>query len=70
MRPPDIEFDLVHQRLQAVELSFWPQVAHESDLDVFAINVAIKVEQVNFQYAFGFAAANRWAIPKIDDTVI
>src|SRR5260370_30391625 len=68
--PPHIEIDLLRQRLHAVELSFRSEIPHESHFDIFAINVAIKVEQINFQHALRFSASNGWSITKIDDAVI
>jgi len=40
----DVKCDLTGERIDIVEFLFRPQVAHELHLDIFAINVAIKVE--------------------------
>ena len=39
-----VKYDLTGERIDIVEFLFRPQVAHELHLDIFAINVAIKVE--------------------------
>jgi len=65
-----IELDLPNQRFQAVELSFRSEIAHKADFNIFAINIAIEIEQVNFQHALGFSAADRGPITEIDDPVM
>src|SRR5439155_20567658 len=63
-----IAFDLVHERIDIFEFLLWPEIANEAQLKILAVNIAVEVEQMNFQNALGFAAAHRWPITKVHDT--
>src|SRR3989442_15522665 len=63
-----ITFDLAHERIDIFEFLLRPEVADEAHFKVFAVDIAVEVEQMNLQNALGFAAADGGPITEIHDT--
>ena len=60
-----IAFDLVHERIDIFEFLLWPEIADEAQLKILAVNVAVEIEQMNLQNAFGFTTAYSWPITQV-----
>lgn len=62
--------NLFPERLDAFEFFLRPEELHEFDFDISAINVAMEIEQMNFDHTLGFFAGNSGPESNIDDTVM
>jgi hypothetical protein len=62
--------NLFPKRLDAFEFFLRPEELHEFDFDISAINVAMEIEEMNFDHALGFFAGNSGPESDIDDTVM
>src|SRR6266536_1355697 len=60
-----VEFNLPDQRIHIFELLFRSEITDKTHFEVFAIDISIKVEQMNFEHALGFTSAHSWAVAKI-----
>jgi len=58
--------DLLNQRVQVLKFLFRTKKFQEANFDIVAINVAIEIEQVDFEHALGFAAAHGRANAKVN----
>ena len=65
-----VRIDLSDERLEIVELSFRPKIAHEANFNVLAVDIAIEVEQINFQHALRPSIAHGWPVTEIDDPMV
>ena len=61
----DIACDLLAQRGQTLKLSLRPKVMQKPQLDVFAIEVAVEIEDVKLEHTLRQAITNRWAHSEI-----
>ena len=56
----------MNQCVQVLKFLFRTKKSQKADFDVVPINVAIEIEQMNFEYALGFPAAHSRANAKVD----
>src|SRR5581483_2549233 len=61
-----IELDLPDQSIEIFEFPFGPEILDKAHFDILAVNVVVKVEQINFEHALGFVGAHCWSIAEID----
>src|SRR5262249_39465480 len=57
--------DLPGKCINVLEFLLRPEITDEAQLEIFAVNVAIKIEEVNFEDAVRSAAAHRRPITEI-----
>src|SRR5437763_2834562 len=62
--------DLFSQSFHAFKFLLGAKKLHEFDFDISAINVAMEIEQMNFDHALGLFAGNSGSESDIDDTVM
>src|SRR5437762_10823102 len=60
-----VEFNLPDQRIHIFELLFGPEIPDKTHFDVLAVDIAIKIEQMNFEHALGFTSAHSGAVAEI-----
>jgi len=69
-RLPDIGIDLSDKRIDTLEFPFRSKILDEPKFDVFAIDVAIKIEEMNFQDTLVFFSAYGRSIAQIDHAMV
>src|SRR5256885_6352776 len=62
----DIVANLLSERVQVFKFLFRAKKFQEANFDVMPVDVAIEVEQVYFEHAFGFSAAHGRANAQVD----
>ena len=62
--------DLSGERFHTLELSFRSKIADKSDFEIFAINIALEIEKMNFEEALRFVASDCWSTTEIYHAVI
>ncbi len=66
----NIEIDLTGERVDVFEFLFRSEIFEEADFEVFSVNFALEIQQVNLENALGLIAADRWPITEIYDARI
>src|SRR5437762_1503583 len=54
-----------HDLLRSVILLLRPEIPDKTHFEVQAVDIAIKIEQMNFEHALGFTSAHSWAVAEI-----
>src|SRR6476619_7053512 len=62
--------NLLSERFDVFELFLRPQELHEFYFDIAAVNVAMKIEKMNFDRALGLFAGNSRSESHVDDAVM
>src|SRR5205807_5055057 len=57
-------------RVQVLKFLFRTKEFQEVDFDIVAVNVAIEIEQINFENALGLSTTDSWPNAKIDYATI
>lgn len=65
-RLPDIDLYLSNERIHVLEFLFRPEISNKTDFEVFAVDVLIEIQQMNFENAFRLATAHRRPKPEIN----
>ena len=60
----------MNERVQIFKFLFRSKKFYEANFDIVPINIAIEIEQVNFEHTLGFAAAHGRANAKVDYTAM
>src|SRR5438034_10067036 len=66
----DLSRDLLPEGLDTFKFFLRPEKLHEFDFDIGAVNVAMEIEEMNFNHALGFFARNSRPESDIHDAVM
>src|SRR5204863_6095487 len=66
----DVSRDLLPEGLHTFKFFLRPEKLHEFDFDIGAVNVAMGIEEMNFNHALGFFARNSRPASDIHDAVM
>ncbi len=62
--------DLLSECLNTFKFFLWPEKLHEFNFDIGPVNVAMEIEEMNFNHALGFFARNSRPESDIHDAVM
>src|SRR5437879_6597987 len=66
----DVSGDLMAESLDTLKFFLRAEKLHEFNFDISAIDVAMEIEEMNFDRTLGFFARNRRPEPDIHDAVM